>query len=255
MLVVARGAFSLEGALFAGAEPTGPYDFSNYRGFGNSHSLRLTARPVAGVEVSGSWAEVLEGDDHHGVQTLINGAIRHERAFTGGVGYALVEASRRTTAGDPDGEYFSILGEGSLRLSRHTPYARLELATRPEYERTGAAGTKDFFRYDHGDHSIGATRWLIASAGYQYALRTGLAALSPFVEVQHHGAREERGGIDPDALFGQGSFWMASVGVKIHLGGPPMRMGRYGILDPMLCAPSRAAVTRQADISIDPRGR
>ena len=78
--------------------------------------------------------------------------------------YGLAEAARS----DPEGSegYFSLLAEMRYDASRHQPYLRLEYATRPEYSRTGPAGSDGFFRYDHDGHATGATRWLIATAAY-----------------------------------------------------------------------------------------
>jgi hypothetical protein len=112
----------------------------------------------------------------------------------------------------------------------------VEFATRPEYERLGAPGTPDFFRYDHDAHEIGATRWLIGTVGYGYTARTGSVSLRPFVELQFNDVRAARGGIDPRTLYGTRSFWGLSTGARVFFGGGPMRMGSYGMLDPMTAA-------------------
>jgi hypothetical protein len=183
-------------------------------------------------EISASYASIAE--EHHDVTSttaLYNVAVRHDHEHEGVPHYALVEYSRSAPE-DGDG-YFSILGEGSARLGRHQPYARVEYATRPEYERAGPRASDDFFRYDHDSHAIGSTRWLVVSGGYGLVLGTGDVSPRPFVEVQYNRVRPESGGIDPVALFGRSSFWTLSAGMRVFVGGEPMRMGTYGILDPM----------------------
>ena len=51
--------------------------------------------------------------------------------------------------------------------------------------------------------------------------------------MQLNQARGERGGIDPDALFGTDRFVSVTAGFRLFLGGGPMRMGSYGVLDDM----------------------
>ncbi|MGH7504712.1 MAG: hypothetical protein ACRELX_03640, partial [Longimicrobiales bacterium] len=144
-----RGGWSVEAGVFGGSEPDGPYDLSNIESFGDSWSARVARRwggrgPLAAWEASLSYGDVVEEHDGGSERTrLWNAAVRHARD---GV-YALLEASR----GEPtDGDgYFSVLGEARLVRGAHRPYARLEYATRPEYERRGAPGTDGFFRYDH----------------------------------------------------------------------------------------------------------
>jgi hypothetical protein len=233
-----RDGWSLEAGVFGGAEPDGPYDFSNIESFGDSWSARVARRfgPGAGSmatwEVSASYGRVREvHHDEAEITNLYNAALRHDGRYSFGTLYGLVEGSV-SDPGSDDG-YFSVLGETRLEIRRHQPYARVELATRPEYARDGAAGTDDFFRYDHDAHPIGATRWLIAAAGYGYGLTGYPVSARPFVEVQYHRASAERGGIDPEALFGTRGFWGLSAGFRVFLGGDPMRMGAYGVLDPM----------------------
>lgn len=236
-VVYVRGGWSLEAGLFGGAEPTGPYDFSNIESFGDSWSARLARRfggtgTMAPWEASASFARVVE--EHHDERAatrLMNVALRHERRIGTGTLYALVEASRSDP--DDDDGYWSVLGEAQLRRGGHGPYLRFEAATRPEYAREGAPGTDGFYRYDHDAHPIGATRWTIATAGWEYTL-TGLpVSARPFIELQHHSAAGERGGISARELFGTTSFQAVTVGFRMFFGGGPMRMGSYGVLDPI----------------------
>jgi hypothetical protein len=238
-----RSGLSVEAGLFGGGEPKDPYDFSNLRSFGDSWSARVTQRlgggfgPFAPWELPASYARVTEA--HGGAKQathLLNAAVRHERPYRFGEVYALVEASRSEPEGGEKG-YHALLAEARVKLGagrRHQPYVRVEHATRPEYHRAGALGSDDFYRYDHAHgHTDGATRWLIGTAGYAYQATRFPFAAAPFVEVQHNRVREERGNADPRALFGTRSFWSLSTGFRIFLGGGPMRMGSYGVLDPM----------------------
>jgi hypothetical protein len=237
--------WSVEAGVFGGTEPRDPYDFRNIESFGDSWSARIARRfgagfgPDAEWELSASYARVAE--QHHGEKAttvLQNAALRHAAANRFGTLYALVEGSRS----DPDGAegYHALLGEALLatgRDSRHQPYLRVEYATRPEYERLGAPGTPDFFRYDHdAHHEIGATRWMITTLGYGYETSGLPTSVRPYIELQQHHVRAERGGVDPRALFGSRDFWSVSAGARIFFGGGPMRMGSYGVLDPMAAA-------------------
>jgi hypothetical protein len=232
----------VEVGIFDGDEPEDWLDVSNIGNFGNSWSGRLSWRfgELAGItapwEISTSYGRVRET---HGAEeeltVLLNAALRHEASYGFGRLYGMVEAS---TSDPEDGDgYFSVLGEMQAGIGpggRHRPYYRLEYATRPEYPREASTGD-GFFRYDHDDHATGATRWLINSIGYGYDW-TGLPlSARPFIEVHHSRVRHERGpeAVTPENLFGGNSFWTFSAGVRLFLGGGPMRMGTYGVLDPM----------------------
>jgi hypothetical protein len=230
--------WSAEGAVFGGTEPTGPWDIGNVDGFGRSWSVRLARwfgegrAPVAPWEVSGSYARVLEvHDQEEALTVLYNTAVRHERVIGASRMYGLAEFS----VGDSErnGRNFALLVESQLDRRPHQPYVRMEYATRPEYQRDGPPGTEAFFRYDHDDFASGATRWLITSIGYGHEVARYPTSVRPFVELQHHRVRPERGTIRPEELFGGSQFWSVSLGLRLFLGGEPMRMGRYGVLDPV----------------------
>ena len=238
--VFLRDGWSVEAGLFGGGEPEGPYDLSNIESFGDSWSTRLAKRwgaghgPMAAWEASASYGRVVE--EHHGeeeITRLWNLALRHGLAYDFGDVYGLVEFSRSDPV-EAEG-FFSLLGETQLTAGRHQPYLRIEYATRPEYPRDGPAGTDEFFRYDHGAHAEGATRWLITNMGYNFIASRGALSIRPFVNAQHHRVSLERGPatLEPDALFGTDSFWSVSLGARVFLGGDPMRMGSYGVLDAM----------------------
>jgi hypothetical protein len=165
---------------------------------------------------------------------LANVALRHESTYDFGKLYALAEASRSWPR-DEEG-FYSILGETSIGVgkgARHQPYYRVELATRPEYAREGLPGTDAFFRYHHDAPPIGATRWLVNTVGYSYRASDLPVSVQPYVELQHNDVQRERGPVGPHALYGASSFWNISFGMRLFLGGGAMRMGSYGLLDPM----------------------
>ncbi|MBB4639328.1 hypothetical protein [Longimicrobium terrae] len=238
--VYLRGPWSVEAGWFGGQEPDGAYDFSNIESFGDSWSARLIRRfggtgTTAPWEVSGSYGSVSESHDGHAERTaLLNTYARHAGRYRWGTLYGLAEASRSEPRGDEDG-YWAVLGEAMGGIGRARPYGRVEYSTRPEFEREGAGAENDgFFRYHHDDEPIGATRWLIGTAGFGWQMTDGPVATMPFVEVQHFRASAERGGVEPRALFGASTFWSVSAGFRVFLGSAgPMRMGSYGVLDDM----------------------
>jgi hypothetical protein len=234
-VVYLRGPWSVEAGLFGGAEPEGPYDLSNYKAFGDSWSARVIRRfggtgTAARWEVAGSYGSVAEAH-HEGKErtALVNGYLRHAAVHRFGTLYSLVEASRSEPEGEAQG-YYALLGETMAGIGRHRPYLRVEYSTRPEWERE----EDDAFRYHHDDQPVGATRWLIASAGYGWQLSGFPFSTMPFVEVQRNRVWNERGEADTRALFGGDRFWSVSAGVRLFLGSAgPMRMGSYGVLDDM----------------------
>jgi hypothetical protein len=231
----ARGGWSLEAGLFGGEEPSGPYDFSNIVSFGDSWSLRLSRQWTDDVtasawELSASFADVAE---EHGAEVertrLWNAAARYEGSST--LRYGLAEAS--TSSGPGAADFFSVLAEARFGHGRHEPYLRAEYATRPEFARASEETSPGFFRYDHDAEPVGATRWLIGTAAYAVRLTEAPVSVRPFVEVQRFHVADHRGEVDPVALFGDDSFWAFTLGVRILLGEGDMRMGAYGVLDPM----------------------
>jgi len=232
-----RGRWSLEAGLFGGQEPEGPYDLSNIEAFGDSWSVRLARRwgagsgPAAEWEASASFGSITEFA--HTVEEttrLVNGALVRNGALAGGDMYALVEGSWSFL--EDHQTFFSFLGEARYARGRHQPYLRVEYARRPEYAREDPGGD-GFFRYEHHEDPIGSTRWLISTAAYAYQVTGAPWGLRPFVEVQHHQARRDEGNVSATDLYGTTSFWTISVGARVFLGGGPMRMGSYGVLDAM----------------------
>ena len=236
--VFAYRTWGLEAGTFSGDEPNGPDDLSNYHHFGNSWSARLTRRLGSDemarwpLEISASYADVKEY--HHSIGQRIrleNVAVRHEKDHGSVRLYVLAEASHSKP--QDDDAYFSILAESALRWHAHQPYARFELSTRPEYARLGNATSDAVFRYDHDAAPIGASRWLTFTGGYGYTALNRRISPRPYIEAQYNHATLERGILDPASIFGRSGFGSISPGVRIFLGGDPMRMGTYGVLDPM----------------------
>jgi hypothetical protein len=233
-----RNDWSVEVGVFGGDEPSGPYDWSNIKSFGDSWSTRVARRWGGGSgtlrdwEASASFASLTEYAHTQDETTrLVNVALRRSAPWGDGDLYALLEGSRTFLPKHDD--FFSVLGEARYDWHGHQPYARVEYARRPEYVRDGPAGTPEFFRYqDHVDPT-GTTRWLISTFAYAYELTGAPWSVRPFVEAQYFQVRGDQGGIVATDLFGSTSFWSLSAGLRIYLGGGPMRMGLYGVLDPM----------------------
>ena len=184
-------------------------------------------------EASVSHARVTESHHGHDETTrLLNAALRRSGPAGPGRLYGLAEASRSDPE-DSEG-YTSLLAKMRYDANRHQPYLRLEYATRPEYARMGPARSDDFFRYDHDGRATGATRWLIATAAYARQMSSHPVSLRPFLEVQYHRVRAERGDVPQGGFPGaDSSFWVLSLGARLFLGGGPMRKGSYGVLNPM----------------------
>jgi hypothetical protein len=226
-----RGGWSVEAGIFGGQEPEGPYDLSNIESFGDSWSARV-ARRWARWEASASFGSVTEFA--HTVEEttrFANAAIVRSAPLGSGQLYMLAEASRSFLADHSD--FFSLLAEARYDGGGHQPYARVEYAARPEYARNGPPGSDEFFRYEHDTDPVGTTRWLIATAAYAFELTSNPWSVRPFAEVQHHQVRGDQGGIVATDLFGRTSFWALSLGARVYLGGDPMRMGSYGVMDSM----------------------
>lgn len=231
--------WSLEAGIFGGAEPEGPYDFSNIESFGDSWSARVARRWGSGSgslsewEASVSLARVVEiaHTNEEEATWLWNAALQPSLTLGNAHVSGLLEASVSYLENHED--FFSVLAEARYAHSGHQPYVRVEYASRPEYEREALAGD-DFFLYHDHDDPLGSTRWLISTAAYAYELTTTPWSVRPFVEVQHHQVRGDRGGIAASDLYGTTSFWTLSIGARLFLVGGPMRMGSYGVLDPMM---------------------
>jgi hypothetical protein len=242
-----RDRWSVEAGIFAGEEPTGPYDFSNFHGFGNSWSARVVHHPggrahAAPWEVAASFASVTEphhGDEH--TTRLVNAYVRHEAEHGFGRLYGLLEASLGMPRTDGEEDLYSVLAEARLTRGPHRPWARVELAARPEYARDAVPGQDGFFRYDHDLRPVAQTQWFIATAGYGFEATALPVSVRPFVELNYHNVVNRRGDVAARELYGGNHIVSLSAGARIFFGGGPMRMGMYGIRDAMVHAPAAEA--------------
>ena len=233
-----KDRWSVEAGVFGGEEPSGPYDFSNIHSFGDSWAARVARRWGTGndtdaeLEASTSVASVKEIAHTSTEETtwLFNAALRPSFMIGSGHLSGLLEAS--TSHLQDHTNFFSVLAEARYDRNGHQPYARVEYASRPEYEREGTTG-RDFFRYHDHEDPLGSTRWLITTVAYAYEVTGTPWSIRPFVEATYNQVRGDRGGVSATDIFGTTRFWALSAGARIFLVGGPMRMGAYGVLDPM----------------------
>jgi hypothetical protein len=125
----------------------------------------------------------------------------------------------------------SLLAEGAWSPGRSRLHYRFERTERPEEERT-----LDPFRSvrPHFENSIlGITRWTIHTVGYGFEVARSKGGLSttPFLEFSYGSINSFQGGIfNPQTFYGKESFVSLSAGIRVNLGMPLHRMGRYGVL-------------------------
>lgn len=233
-----KDRWSVEAGVFGGEEPSGPYDFSNIESFGDSWAARVARRWGSGNDTDAEWeasasiASVTEIAHTSEEETtwLWNAALRPSFMVGSAHLSGLVEASASYL--EDHTSFFSVLAEARYDRAGHQPYARVEYASRPEYAREATSGD-DFFRYEDHEDPLGSTRWLITTVAYAYEVTGTPWSIRPFVEAQYHQARGDRGGVSATDIFGTTRFWALSAGARIFLVGGPMRMGAYGVLDPM----------------------
>ena len=227
---VRRGQVSGEVGFFNGDEPERPGQWPRIGGrVGDSWAARLTAEPVAGLELQGSHAHVHSPEHRPGAgtdQTKWSLSARWDGLVGRRRWYGLVEWARTSEAGG----FFvfsSFLGEGAWSAGRHRLHYRLERTERPEEERISG------FRSlrPHLENSIlGITRWTIHTAGYSApSLERGGVAVQPLVEISFGRIAKVGGGLfDVRQLYGKDRFWSWTLGVRVGFGGGTHRMGRYG---------------------------
>ena len=226
---VARGPVALELGLFNGDEPERPGQWPRLGRFGDSWSGRLTGRPVAGLELQASTAQVHSPEHRQGAgtdQRKWSLSARWEGPLRGQPVYGLVEWAR---ASEADGffVFHSLLAEGAWTPGRHRLLYRLERTERPEEQRISRFRTLR----PHFENSIfGTTRWTIHTAGYSAELlERGPVALAPLMEVSFGRVTEVDGGLfEVRHVYGKDTFWSLTLGLRLTLGGGAHRMGRYG---------------------------
>lgn len=235
------GPLTGEVGTFNGDEPLGPGAEPRWGRFGDSWATRLTWRParalsgVGALEVSGSFAAVRSPEDPDRIigldQRKWHAGVRLERPTRVGTLYALGEWAYTTELdeGRPVFRYRSVLGEAALCGRRVHAALRLERTDRHE-----ATRLEDLFRIPvpHDDVSIiGMTRWSTATVRLGTAPWTaGMLRATPFVEgtLASPEDRIARAAFQSHGFYGSRQLWLLSTGVRLGVGAPHARMGRYG---------------------------
>ena len=228
---VRTGPVMLEAGLFNGDEPEGPEQWPLVSRMGDSWSGRLTVWPLPELELQGSHGLVHSPEHRPGSGTdqskwSVSG--RWDGTVGGAQVYGLAEWAR-TSEAEGFFVFHSVLAEGAWTGGHHRLYYRFEQTERPEEERV----TPTRSRRPHLENSIlGTTRWTIHTMGYgfQGLPRQGSTRAEPLVELSLGRVRGVGGGLfDPASFYGKTSFWSVSAGVRLNLGTPMRRMGRYGV--------------------------
>lgn len=230
ILGMRAGPLLLEGGLFNGDEPERPGQWPRISRLGDSWSARATLSPIAGLEVQASHGRVHSPEHRPGAgtdQSKWSLSSRWDRALNGSRLYGLAEWARTSEAGG----FFvfdSFLAEGAWMVRRHRLFYRFERTERPEEERSVSP-----FRSvrPHLENTIhGTTRWTIHSAGYGYRMTGPPTVLLPFIELSWGRVADVGDGLfDARSFYGRSSFWSLSAGLRLSLGMPMLRMGRYGV--------------------------
>jgi hypothetical protein len=227
------GPIGIEAALFNGDEPERPSQWPRLSRFGDSWAARITAFPLTQLEIQGSHAQVRSPEHRPGFgldQSKWSLSARWAGLVEQLPLYALVEWAR-TSEADGFFVFHSLLAEGAWTRGRSRLHYRFERTERPEEARTLSP-----FRSlrPHLENSIlGRTRWTIHTAGYAMQVddHSGLLGALPFVELSYGQVADVGGGLfDVRSFYGKTSFWSFSLGVRLRLGMPVHRMGRYGVM-------------------------
>lgn len=236
---VERGPVTLEGALFNGDEPERPSQWPLLRlpdgqwRFGDSRAIRLTLRPLTGLELQGSAASVLSPEHRPaagGRAEKASASLRWKDAPSWGERYLLAEWAR-TSELEGTFVFRSVLVEAGVRRARWAAGYRFESTDRPEEERLF-----DPFRSlrPHLENSIlGIGRWSLHTVRIAHELRDPDLPFraTPFVEATVGKVVKQDAGIfDPVALYGRATVRQLSAGVVVGWGMRHHRMGRYGVL-------------------------
>ncbi|MES2522381.1 MAG: hypothetical protein V4617_06775 [Gemmatimonadota bacterium] len=265
-----RGA-ALEYGVFNGDEPVSPFAGPQWSRFGDSRSVRVTAKPFATVEVQASQAFVkspgiIQGGafDHR----QASASVRYARPGASAMGNmrghgAAHDAAHDSThdthdmADEPRTGLLYVLAElartdegtGATRAFRYESalvealgtHAGFTLGLRAEQtERPEASRLLDPFRTSSGHidfQIVGITRWriLTANVGFPALMVPGIrsAGVTPFIEVAgaHASARRRPAVFEPREFYGSATQWSVSVGARVGIGTMRARMGRYGVLN------------------------
>jgi hypothetical protein len=228
------GPATIEVGLLNGDEPLEPESLGTPDRFGDSWAARVTVRPRAGFELQASHAD-LESPEQPAGHALDHRkwdvSLRYHQEDARSARYFLLEWARTTMrSGDLEVVALpSLLAEGSLRLSDWRVGLRIERTLRPEEERAGSV-----FRspWPPADERIrGLTRWLIVTGNLSHQFDWKGLRLAPVLEVTRLWARPT---VQPaiftrEQLFGSDRLWSLTLGARVSMGMPHLRMGRYGV--------------------------
>jgi hypothetical protein len=197
--------------------------------------VRGTVLPASWAEVQGSYARVAspENPDGYGLDQRKR-SVSVRAISSDGTRYVLAEWAR-TVEHDHNSDldafaYESALLEGALWIGAVGVAVRLEQTERPEEERLS-----DPFRTPRpaSDLSIlGITRWRIGTLHLETpAVTRRTVAAVPFIELSRLAAapRGARTLFDPERFYGTSHLLMLSAGLRLRVGAPHARMGRYGV--------------------------
>jgi hypothetical protein len=229
------GPAIVEAGTFGGEEPVAPGSLPRVARFGDSWAVRGTLLPAPWAEVQGSYARVAspENPDGYGLDQRKQ-SVSARAISSDGARYVLAEWARTVEHDHNSGldafAYESALLESALRVGAVGVAVRLERTERPEEERLS-----DPFRTPRpaSDLSIlGITRWRIATLHLEApaVTRRTVSAVS-FIELSRLAAmpRGARTLFDPERFYGNTRLLMLSAGVRLRIGAPHARMGRYGV--------------------------
>jgi hypothetical protein len=225
-----RGALTAEAGLFNGDEPERPGQWPRLGGrFGDSWAARLTVRPLAGAELQGSHARVHSPEHRPGAGTdQVKWSLSAAwRAPAGGVPLIGLAEWARTSEAGGFFVFHSLLAESAWVPGRHRLHYRFERTERPEEERISNFRS----RRPHLENSIlGTTRWTVHTLGYDGGLVADeKVAVRPLLELSAGSIRKVGGGLfDVRERYGRTTFWSITLGLRVALGAPMPRMGRYG---------------------------
>jgi hypothetical protein len=226
------GPVILEGGVFNGDEPEKPGDWPRLSRLADSWSGRLTVLPLSNLELQGSYARVHSPEHRLGSgtdQQKWSVAARWNGKINANSMYGMAEW---VSTSEAEGHFVfrSLLAEGAWSPGPGRLHYRFERTERPEEERS-----LDPFRSvrPHFEDSIhGITRWTIHTLGYGFQLtgpRSELVGM-PFIELSYGRITEVGGGLfDVRAFYGKPSFWSVGAGIRLNVGQPVHRMGRYGV--------------------------
>jgi len=232
VLAVRRGPVTLEAGTFDGDEPERWDEWPKWSRFGDSWSVRGLVRPADAMELQASYARVKSPEDRAGAgptSEKVSVSARLERTLASGRFYGLAEWASNS---ESNGFYVfhAVLVEAQWQRGRWRPYARLEIADRPEEQRSFG----DPFRSPRppNDNSLlGVTRWRTLLAGLGAGLPQALRGVraEAIGEVAWARVTSLEGVFDPASFYGRTQLWTVNLGLKLAAGAGMHRMGRYGV--------------------------